>query len=86
MLAAFVGLRTAAASGLRVADVDFMRGVVAPAVQWPEAELKTETSKTPVPGARRTGPSSWLPPSRLPEPERPGRDRRPAGERRARGC
>ena len=30
-------------------DVDFMRGVVYPRVQWPETELKTETSRTPVP-------------------------------------
>ena len=41
LLGAFVGLRTAEACGLRVADVDFMRGVVAPAVQWPGEPLKT---------------------------------------------
>ena len=31
---AFVGWRTAEACGLRVEDVDFMRGVVPRAVQW----------------------------------------------------
>jgi integrase len=49
LLGAFVGLRVAEACGLRVADVDFMRGVVRPAVQYPAEELKTETSRTPVP-------------------------------------
>lgn len=49
LLGAFVGLRTAEACGLRVADVDFMRGIVSPAVQWPGVDLKTETSRTPVP-------------------------------------
>jgi integrase len=49
LLGAFVGLRTAEASGLRVADVDFMRGVVSPAVQWPGEPLKTESSRTPIP-------------------------------------
>jgi integrase len=49
LLGAFVGLRTAEAAGLRVADVDFMRGVVRPAVQWLGTELKTDTSRTPVP-------------------------------------
>lgn len=49
LLGAFVGLRVAEAAGLRVDDVDFMRGIVAPAVQYPAEPLKTETSKTPVP-------------------------------------
>lgn len=49
LLGAFVGLRTAEACGLRVSDVDFMRGIVSPAVQWPGEELKTETSRTAVP-------------------------------------
>jgi hypothetical protein len=35
--------------GLRVADVDFMRGVISPAVQYPAEELKTEISKTSIP-------------------------------------
>lgn len=49
LLGAFGGLRLAEACGLRVSDVDFMRGVVTPAVQYPAEPLKTETSKTPVP-------------------------------------
>lgn len=49
LLGAFAGLRTSEACGLRVTDVDFMRGVVKPAVQYPAVPLKTDTSKTPVP-------------------------------------
>lgn len=49
LLGAFVGLRTAEACGLRTSDVDFMRGIVSPAVQWPGEPLKTETSRTAVP-------------------------------------
>jgi integrase len=49
LLGAFVGLRSAEACGLRVVDMDFMRGVVHPAVQYPAEPLKTETSRTPVP-------------------------------------
>ncbi len=49
LLGAFAGLRLAEACGLRVVDVDFMRGVVSPAVQYPAEPLKTETSQTPVP-------------------------------------
>ncbi|MFC5999353.1 tyrosine-type recombinase/integrase [Quadrisphaera sp. GCM10027208] len=49
LLGAFVGLRVAEACGLRVADVDFMRGVVLPVQQYPGETLKTETSRTPVP-------------------------------------
>lgn len=49
LLGAFVGLRISEVSALRVQDVDFMRGVVSPAIQWPEDELKSETSQTPVP-------------------------------------
>jgi integrase len=49
LLGAFVGLRTAEVCGLRIADVDFMRGVVAPAVQYPAEPLKTETSRTAIP-------------------------------------
>jgi integrase len=53
LLGAFAGLRVAEACGLRVSDVDFMRGIVNPAVQYPAQPLKTETSKTPVPIPRR---------------------------------
>ena len=49
LLGAFVGLRVSETSALRVSDVDFMRGVVSPAIQWPADELKSETSRTPVP-------------------------------------
>ncbi|WP_253901428.1 site-specific integrase [Arthrobacter sp. PAMC 25486] len=49
LLGAFAGLRVAEAVALRVEDVDFMRGVISPAIQYPEEPLKSETSKTPVP-------------------------------------
>lgn len=49
LLGAFAGLRTAEACGLRVTDVDFLRGVIHPAVQYPAEPLKTETSRTPIP-------------------------------------
>jgi integrase len=49
LLGAFVGLRVAEAAALRVSDVDFMSGVVSPAVQYPAEPLKSETSRTPVP-------------------------------------
>ncbi|MCD4850091.1 site-specific integrase [Arthrobacter sp. AK01] len=49
LLAAFAGLRIAEAVALRVSDVDFMRGIISPAGQYPGVELKTEESKTPIP-------------------------------------
>lgn len=49
LLGAFAGLRLAEACGLRVADVDFMRGRITPAVQYPAEPLKTETSRAAVP-------------------------------------
>jgi len=49
LLGAFAGLRLAEAYGLRVSDVDFMRGVIAPEVQYPAEPLKTETSRTAIP-------------------------------------
>ena len=49
LLGAFAGLRSAEVCGLRVADVDFMRGIVNPAVQYPCAPLKSETSRTAIP-------------------------------------
>lgn len=52
LLGAFAGLRVAEACGLRVGDVDFMRGIIHPAVQYPAEELKTETSRTAIPLAR----------------------------------
>jgi hypothetical protein len=32
-----------------VTNVDFMRGIITPAIQYPNQPLKTETSKTPIP-------------------------------------
>jgi integrase len=52
LLGAFAGLRIAEACGLRVADVDFMRGIISPAMQYPAEELKTEISKTSIPVPR----------------------------------
>lgn len=52
LLAAFAGLRVAEAVALRVEDVDFMRGVITPAIQYPAEPLKTETSRTPIPISR----------------------------------
>jgi integrase len=49
LLGAFSGLRLAEACGLRVADVDFMRGIVSPEMQYPAEPLKSETSRTAVP-------------------------------------
>lgn len=49
LLGAFVGLRVAEVAGLRVADVDFIRGVVHPVQQWPGEPLKTDGSAAPVP-------------------------------------
>lgn len=52
LLAAFAGLRVAEAVAVRVQDVDFMRGVITPAVQYPAEPLKTEMSRTPIPVSR----------------------------------
>ncbi|MEV8272692.1 site-specific integrase [Microbacterium sp. NPDC077184] len=49
LLGAFAGLRVAEIAALRVSDVDFMRGIITPAVQYPGEPLKSETSKTPIP-------------------------------------
>jgi integrase len=49
LLGAFAGLRTSETCALRVSDVDFIRGVVSTAIQWPAEPLKSETSRTPVP-------------------------------------
>lgn len=49
LLGAFVGLRTGETSALRISDLDFMRGIVSPAIQWPAEPLKSDTSRTPVP-------------------------------------
>jgi integrase len=52
LLGAFAGLRVSEACGLRVSDVDFLRGVITPAVQYPAEPLKTEISLTPIPVPR----------------------------------
>jgi len=49
LLGAFVGLRVAEAAALRISDVDFMRAVVKPAIQYPTEPLKSETSRTAIP-------------------------------------
>ncbi|WDF34570.1 tyrosine-type recombinase/integrase [Arthrobacter agilis] len=49
LLAAFAGLRVAEVAALRVVDVDFMRGVITPQIQYPAEPLKTEMSRTPIP-------------------------------------
>jgi len=49
LLGAFAGLRLAETCGLRPEDVDFMRGIVHPQMQYPAEELKTKISRTPVP-------------------------------------
>lgn len=49
LLGAFAGLRLTEACGLRASDVDCMRGIVSPLVQYPAEPLQSETSRTPVP-------------------------------------
>ena len=49
LLAAFAGLRVAEVCGLRVTDVDFVRGVINPAVQYPQEPLKTATARIAIP-------------------------------------
>ena len=49
LLGAHAGLRLAEAAALRAADVDFIRGVISPAIQWPGEPLKSDTSRMPIP-------------------------------------
>lgn len=49
LLGAFVGLRRNEMIAVELRDVDFIRGVVSPARQYPDEPLKTEISKTPIP-------------------------------------
>lgn len=49
LLGAFAGLRRNEIVALRVEDIDFMRGVISPAIQYPSDPLKTEISRTPIP-------------------------------------
>ncbi len=52
LLGAFAGLRLAEAAALRAIDVDFMRGIITPAIQYPAEPLKSEHSRSaiPIPG------------------------------------
>lgn len=52
LLGAFAGLRLAEIAALRVTDVDFMRGIIHPAIQYPDLPLKTEASQWPIPIAQ----------------------------------
>ncbi|WP_217361675.1 tyrosine-type recombinase/integrase [Aeromicrobium stalagmiti] len=49
LLGAHAGLRLAEAAALRPSDVDFMRGVVSPAIQWPDRPLKSHISRSSIP-------------------------------------
>ena len=49
LLGAFVGLRTAEVVGLRVEDVDFIRGIIRPVQQRAGEPLKSDTARTPLP-------------------------------------
>jgi hypothetical protein len=49
LLGAHAGLRLAEAAALRPEDVDVMRGVISPAIQWAAEPLESETSMTPIP-------------------------------------
>src|SRR4249919_2832453 len=49
LLSAFAGLRLGEVCGLRLHDVDFMRGMVTPTLQYPAEPLKTENLMSPVP-------------------------------------
>jgi integrase len=49
LLGAHAGLRLAEAAAIRVEDVDFVNGVVAPKTQWLDKPLKSDISRTPIP-------------------------------------
>jgi integrase len=58
LLGAFAGLRIAEAVALRVEDVDFMRGIVHPKVQWASPRARRNSRRRAV--ARRSrSPPSW---------------------------
>lgn len=48
LLGAFVGAREAEVCGMRIPDLDLMRGVWTPAAQYPAVPLKSDCSRTPV--------------------------------------
>lgn len=45
LLGPFAGLRDAEVCGLRISDIDFMRGIVQPAAKHPAQPLKTDASR-----------------------------------------
>lgn len=49
LLGAHAGLRIGEVAALRPEDVDFMRGIIKPAIQWPDEPLKSDFSRTPIP-------------------------------------
>lgn len=49
LLGAFAGLRIGEVCGLRTSDVDWQRGIITPAVQWPTEPLKTKESRKSIP-------------------------------------
>jgi integrase len=49
LLGAFAGLRISEVSGLRIADVDFLKGIVHPVQQWGGAPLKTKGCDAAIP-------------------------------------
>jgi integrase len=81
LLGAFAGLRISEACGLRVDDVDFVRGVVHPRMQYGGAPLKTEGSAAPIPVPRELTlllsaavarhPSDWMVPRSITGGDRP---------------
>jgi integrase len=81
LLGAFAGLRISEACGLRVDDVDFVRGVVHPRMQYGGAPLKTDGSATPIPIPRELTlllsaavarhPSDWMVPRSITGGDRP---------------
>ena len=81
LLGAFAGLRISEACGLRVDDVDFVRGVVHPVYQYGGLPLKTAGSAAPIPIPRELTlllsaavarhPSEWLVPRLINRGDRP---------------
>jgi integrase len=81
LLGAFAGLRISEACGLRVDDVDFVRGVVHPVCQYGGQPLKTAGSAAPIPVPRELTlllsaavarrPSQWLVPRSIYGGDRP---------------
>lgn len=49
LLGAFAGLRDAEVCGLRISDIEFMRGIINPTVQYPAEPLKTDASRASLP-------------------------------------